>query len=111
VMLVGCSHPGVVKLVETAQTQRKKDSVRLLLGGFHLLRKRPEQIKTTINRLQELKVATVMPAHCSGDPAKEMFQVLYGKQCHAAGAGRLIVLDQGRLVVSTLPAKADLDSK
>jgi len=33
VMLVGCSHPGVIKLVESAQLQRKKDSIRLLLGG------------------------------------------------------------------------------
>lgn len=110
VMLVGCSHPGVVKLVETAQKQREKDSIRLLLGGFHMLRKEPEQIKTTINRLQDLKVHTVMPAHCSGDPAIEMFQTLYGKQFHAAGAGRLIVLDQDKLVVSTLPVKSD-DSK
>ena len=50
VMLVGCSHPGVVQLVETAQAQRKIDSVRLLLGGFHMLRKRPDQIKTAIDR-------------------------------------------------------------
>ena len=111
VMLVGCSHPGVVKLVETAQKQREKDSIRLLLGGFHMLRREPEQIKTTINRLQDLKVNTVMPAHCSGDLATEMFQTLYGEQFHAAGAGRLIVLDQGKLVVSTLPVKTDDDSK
>jgi len=52
-----------------------------------------------------------MPAHCSGDPAIEMFQTLYGKQFHAAGAVRLIVLNQGKLVVSTLPVKTDDDSK
>ena len=111
VMLVGCSHPGVVKLVETAPKQREKDSLRFLLGGFHMMRKQPEQIKAAINRLQDLKVDTVLPAHCSGDPAKEMFQSLYGKQFHAAGAGRLIVLDQGRLTVSTLPVKPDHDSE
>jgi 7,8-dihydropterin-6-yl-methyl-4-(beta-D-ribofuranosyl)aminobenzene 5'-phosphate synthase len=107
VMLVGCSHPGVVKLVETAQTQRKKDSIRLLLGGFHLLRKEPKQIKDTINQLQNLNVQTVMPAHCSGDLAKEMFESLYAKQFKSAGVGRRIVLDKGKLVVSTLPAKQD----
>jgi 7,8-dihydropterin-6-yl-methyl-4-(beta-D-ribofuranosyl)aminobenzene 5'-phosphate synthase len=111
VMLVGCSHPGVVKLVETVKTQRKKDSIRLLLGGFHMLRKQPEEIKSTINRLQDLNVATVMPAHCSGDEAKEMFQTLYGKQFHAAGAGRLIVLGEEGLVVSTLPATSDHESE
>ncbi len=50
-----------------------------------MLRKQPEEIKSTINRLQDLNVVTVMPAHCSGDEAKEMFQSLYGKQFHTAG--------------------------
>jgi 7,8-dihydropterin-6-yl-methyl-4-(beta-D-ribofuranosyl)aminobenzene 5'-phosphate synthase len=111
VMLVGCSHPGIVKLVETVESQRKKDSIRLLLGGFHMLRKQPEEIKSTINRLQDLQVQTVMPAHCSGDEAKEMFQSLYGEQFQAAGAGRLIVLDQGQFTISTLPMKPDQESK
>ncbi len=111
VMLVGCSHPGIVKLVETVESQRKQDSIRLLLGGFHMLRKQPEEIKSTINRLQDLQVQTVMPAHCSGDEAKEMFQSLYGEQFQAAGAGRLIVLDEGQFTISTLPMKPDHDSK
>ena len=108
VMLVGCSHPGVVKLVETAERQRKKDSLRLLLGGFHMLRKRPDEIKTAINRLQGLNVRTVIPAHCSGDLAKELFPIAYGDQYNTAGAGRLIVLDDtGKLVISTLKAKKE----
>ncbi|MEQ8785379.1 MAG: MBL fold metallo-hydrolase [Pirellulaceae bacterium] len=108
VMLVGCSHPGVVKLVETAQKQRKKDSLRLLLGGFHMLRKQPDEIKTAINRLQGLKVQTVIPAHCSGDLANELFPVAFGDQYNTAGAGRLIVLDDaGKLVVSTLKAEQE----
>jgi 7,8-dihydropterin-6-yl-methyl-4-(beta-D-ribofuranosyl)aminobenzene 5'-phosphate synthase len=105
VMLVGCSHPGVVKLVETVQSQRKKKSIRLLLGGFHMLRKKPEQIKTAINRLQALKVIAVMPAHCSGDVAMNLFKALYGRQFHTAGVGRRILLDQGKLSISTLPRK------
>ncbi len=111
VMIVGCSHPGLVKLVETAETQRKKKSVRLLLGGIHMLRKNPEQIKEAINRLEDLKVVTVVPAHCSGDLAKELFQLNYGKQYHTAGAGRRIVLDRGQFIVSTLPAKVAQDGE
>lgn len=71
VMLVGCSHPGGVNLVETVQSQRKKDSIHLLPGGFHMLGKQSEQIKSAINRLQDLNVHSVLPAHCSGDPSRE----------------------------------------
>lgn len=107
VMLVGCSHPGVVKLVETAQAQKKEDAVRLLLGGFHMLRQQPDQVKTSIRRLQELNVQTVIPAHCSGDLAKHLFQLAYGKEFDTAGAGRRIVLKEGRLVVSTFEARKE----
>lgn len=103
VMLVGCSHPGVVKLVETAKQQRKAKSIRLLLGGFHMLKQKPKQIHTAVNRLIELNVKTVMPAHCSGDLAEEMFRSAYGAQFNTAGAGRRITLDKGKLRVDTLP--------
>ncbi len=105
VMLVGCSHPGVVKLVETAQSQRKKDSIHLLLGGFHMLRKQPDEIKSAITQLKDLNVNTAMPAHCSGDLAKELFQVAYGAQFNTAGVGRKIVLGEKGLVISTLEDK------
>ncbi len=109
VMLVGCSHPGVVKLVETAESQRKKDSIRLLLGGFHLLRKPPNEIKSAITRLRDLKVTTAVPAHCSGDLAKQLFQVAYGEQFNTAGVGRRVALENDRLVISTLERKQQDD--
>lgn len=111
VMLVGCSHPGIVKLVKTVQAQRQKDSIRYLLGGFHLLRKEPQEIKATINQLQDLNVQAVSPAHCSGDLAIEMFQTLYGPQFHSPGVGRRIVIDNGQLIVTTLPVKEQASNK
>jgi 7,8-dihydropterin-6-yl-methyl-4-(beta-D-ribofuranosyl)aminobenzene 5'-phosphate synthase len=101
-MLVGCSHPGVVKLVETAKSQRKKESIALLLGGFHMLRKQPDQIKSAITELQQQNVRKVVPAHCTGDLAKELFHVAYGEDFDTAGAGRRIVLDKGKFVISTI---------
>lgn len=111
VMLVGCSHPGIVKLVKTVQEQRQKDSIRYLLGGFHLLRKEPEFIKQTINQLQDLNVQAVSPAHCSGDLAIEMFKTLYGPQYYEPGVGRRIVVENGKLTVDTLPDKEDAPVK
>jgi len=111
VMLVGCSHPGIVKLVKTVQEQRQQDQIRYLLGGFHLLRKDPEVIKQTITELQDLNVQAVSPAHCSGDLAIEMFQTLYGSQFYEPGVGRRIVIDNGKLTVSTLPVKVQAPGK
>lgn len=93
VLLTGCSHPGVVKIVEAAEQQRQANSVRLLLGGFHMVQQDAATVRATIFRLKKLNVTAVLPAHCTGDLASRLFREAYGEQCSAAGAGKLIVLD------------------
>ena len=102
VMLVGCSHPGLIKLVDTAQQQRKQDSLRLLLGGFHLLRKQPEDVKSIIAQLKQRKVDTVLPGHCTGDEAIDLFHLEFGDRFHAAGTGRQIRLLKDEFAIQTL---------
>ena len=103
VMLVGCSHPGIVKMVEAAQKQRNKDSIRMLVGGFHLLKSEPEDIRKVVQRLDELKVKVVVPAHCTGDLATDMLKSTFGN--YTAGAGRWIVMDGKSLEFRTVPLK------
>lgn len=103
VMIVGCSHPGIVKMVEAAQQQRSQKSIRLLLGGFHLLKTEPDEIRKVVNRLDALNVKLVIPAHCTGDVATDMLQSVFGK--HSAGAGRWILLDGKRLEMRTVPVR------
>ena len=93
VIVTGCSHPGVAKIVETAEKQRGKDSVRLLIGGFHMLKNSPEEIAATVSRLQQLRVRAIMPTHCTGELAMAKFREAYGAKFDAAGAGKRIVLD------------------
>ena len=93
VLLTGCSHPGIVKMVEAAEKQRGKNSVRLLLGGFHMLQQNADQINSTISRLKQLNVASAIPTHCSGDLTIKLFREAFGFTPDAAGAGKRIVLE------------------
>ncbi len=93
VVVTGCSHPGIVKMVEAAEKQRGKDSVRLLVGGFHMLKDSPEQIAATVSRLKQLKVEAIMPTHCTGDLAIARFREAFGAKFDATGAGKRIALD------------------
>ena len=93
VVLTGCSHPGLDRMVETAEKQRSSDSVRLLMGGFHMHRQKDEEIRATIARLQTLNVRAVAPAHCTGEGAKQLFRQAFGEHYQPAGAGRRIVLE------------------
>ena len=92
VVLVGGSHAGVARLVETAEKQRGTDSVRLLLGGFHMMRQSEDEIRAQIQRLEELHVEQVAPAHSTGERAKHLFRQAYGARFLPAGAGRRLVV-------------------
>lgn len=93
VLLVGCSHPGIVKIVETVQKQRGSDSIRLVLGGFHMFQQEEPEIREQAAALRRLKVRRVMPAHCSGDLAKKIFAEVYGSDFEPLGAGQVLRLD------------------
>ena len=90
VLVTGCAHPGVVKMVETVQRQTGNDSIRVLVGGFHMFMQKADQIAATIDRLKLLNVDTIIPAHCTGDLAKEMIEEAFGNGFDTAGAGRRI---------------------
>ncbi len=93
VLIVGCSHPGIVTIVEKVKRQRGVDSIRLLLGGLHMFQQNENQVRTQIQRLRDLKVQRVMPGHCSGDLAKELFREVYGANFESLGAGKVLRLD------------------
>jgi len=93
VLIVGCSHPGVVTIVEQVRKQRGADSIRLLIGGMHMFRQNETQIRIQIARLKDLKVQRVMPAHCSGDLAAALFKEMYGESFEPLGAGKILRLD------------------
>lgn len=93
VLLVGCSHPGIVKIVETVRKQRGADSIRLVLGGFHMFQQEETRIREQVAALKQLNVRRVMPAHCSGDLAKKIFAEVYGNDFEPLGAGKILVLE------------------
>jgi len=93
VILAGCGHPGIVSMVEAALRQRGAGRVRLLAGGFHLLRQSDDLIRQTIERLRELGVEQVAPAHCTGERALELFRRAFGPRFLPAGAGRRFLIE------------------
>lgn len=93
VVLVGCSHPGLVKIVDTVRRQRGAETIRLLAGGYHMLPFSDAQILRQLQDLQGMGVREVMPAHCSGDRAHAIFAREYGEKYQTLGAGRVVTLE------------------
>jgi len=89
VIVTGCAHPGIVDIVRGAM-QRHGKEVRLLLGGFHLLRHSEARIRDTIDALKALGVIQVAPSHCTGNHATALFRDAWGEDFLDAGCGAVI---------------------
>lgn len=76
VLIVGCSHPGVVSIVRRASRDLGAKPYAVI-GGLHL----PATLSTVRSVMVELKrlgVRVVVPVHCSGGTAAELASELFG---------------------------------
>ncbi len=89
VVITGCAHPGIVKIVKAAK-ELLEEEVFLVMGGFHLEWSTRGKIKRIISAFKDLGVSYVGPCHCSGDKARGMFEKHFGENYIGVGAGRAI---------------------
>jgi 7,8-dihydropterin-6-yl-methyl-4-(beta-D-ribofuranosyl)aminobenzene 5'-phosphate synthase len=86
VIVVGCSHPGVDKIVEAAGTINPR--IRLIVGGFHLVATSDPDIENIVTALRDrFKVEYVAPGHCTGEPAFTALKKAFGDRYLYAGLG------------------------
>jgi 7,8-dihydropterin-6-yl-methyl-4-(beta-D-ribofuranosyl)aminobenzene 5'-phosphate synthase len=68
IVLVGCSHAGVINSIRHAQRITGRDRVVAVFGGFHLGFPGIPESKTdeTIQALRDIDVEVLCPMHCTG---------------------------------------------
>ncbi len=76
VILVGCSHPGIVNIVRKAYEELRVKPYAVL-GGFHLEWSPMEEIEYVVDSLLSLGVRKIGPMHCSGDRIREYLRENY----------------------------------
>ncbi|RLE56689.1 MAG: hypothetical protein DRJ40_04920 [Thermoprotei archaeon] len=72
VLLVGCSHPGIERIVETAHGIAKR--LRVVIGGMHLLDASEDRLRKVVNTFEQYSIDEVYAIHCTGDVATEYFR-------------------------------------
>ena len=92
VVLTGCSHPGIDKIVLAAKRQFK-ESIYLVMGGFHLGGAPDSDIQAVIQEFKRIGVKKVAPSHCTGDNAIALFRQAYGDDFIRIGAGAEIEIE------------------
>lgn len=74
IMIVGCSHPGIVNMVNYVVNKFRK-RIKLLIGGFHLFP--VGDIEEIVRKLIEFNIEKICPIHCSGDTIRNYLQLKY----------------------------------
>jgi 7,8-dihydropterin-6-yl-methyl-4-(beta-D-ribofuranosyl)aminobenzene 5'-phosphate synthase len=76
VLLTGCAHPKVGRLLQAAKKVFPGRSVHAVIGGFHL---KTEEEGTLVGELfQKERVKLVSPCHCTKKVAKEALRTIVG---------------------------------
>lgn len=65
VIITGCSHSGICNIVECAKKICGDDRIIDIVGGFHLLKPKKEQLQGTLEYMEKLKPQEVHACHCT----------------------------------------------
>ena len=91
VLVVGCAHPGIDKIVEAAAAINPR--IHLIAGGLHLVVAKDEEIERIVSSLHDKwGVQYVAPGHCTGEPTFAALKRAFGEHYLYAGLGTTIVL-------------------
>ena len=91
VIVVGCSHTGIDKIVEAAAKINPR--IHFVAGGFHLVVSKDEEIEKIVTALRDtFKVAYVAPGHCTGEPTFTALKKAFGDYYLYAGLGTSFAL-------------------
>ena len=89
VLVVGCSHPGIERIVEAATAIDSR--IRLIVGGFHLVVAPDEAVMRVTTALKDrFKAEYIAPGHCTGEPTFAALKKAFGDNYIYAGLGTSI---------------------
>lgn len=88
VVLVGCSHPGIINILKCAQKVSGVDKIHAVIGGFHI-----SSVSGGMRVgefIRELDVKLVSPCHCTSNDAKHGIAKILDERCVKNGSGKII---------------------
>lgn len=92
VIITGCAHPGIVKIIEQVKKSFAED-IYLVMGGFHLVSTSTSKIHQIVEDFRRLGVMKAAPCHCSGDECRRLFEREYKKDFIKLGVGSRIRIE------------------
>ena len=76
VMITGCSHPGILNMIDAVDARFSKP-LYALIGGIHLYDATPERRKVVTKGLADRAITLLGVSHCTGEEASGMLETSY----------------------------------
>ena len=94
VVLLGCSHAGVVNTLDYIVKLTGKRRIFSVMGGLHLLSSSQERIERTISVFRKYDVQRIGLAHCTGANATRQISSAFPSQCFICSTGSQVNLQE-----------------
>ena len=91
VVMTGCSHPGIVSMLEKIKASFNKN-IYMVFGGFHLMNKSDQEMESIISRMKALGVKKCGATHCTGDKQIKIFRERFGSDFIDLGVGNTVTV-------------------
>ena len=89
-VITGCSHPGIIRIIEKVKEELSQEKIHFVFGGFHLMDKDKREVKLIADKLKDMGIDRVGPTHCSGYDAQMIFKERYGDNFIFIKAGQVL---------------------
>lgn len=98
VLFSGCSHSGILNMVETVKVEFPGQQIKAVLGGFHLI-DRPvfhtmmesrKEVQRIGEKLCQFSSGRVFTGHCTGEKAFKVLKEIIGERLEAMPTGSRI---------------------
>ena len=93
VIITGCSHAGIINIVNQAIEITSCNKIEAIIGGLHLIEAPDTVIKRTVKELSKLNVAWVSAGHCTGFKAQVELYLKFGEKFLPLHTGMKFDLD------------------
>ncbi len=89
-IITGCAHSGIINTLRRFESIAPCLSVHAIVGGFHLVSRRKEEIKPVVDALRSYKAKVISPCHCTGFRATKMIWEAFDREFVLNFSGRTI---------------------
>ena len=92
VVIGGCSHPGIISMIQKAVKISGINKISAVIGGFHLIDSNIQRIIDTVDAFKQLGVRKLYTGHCTGLKAESMLMEEFGERFEKLHSGQIIVI-------------------